>query len=1469
MPFNLQEPAMSWPLSQDYNEAIQDPRNSFSDPELQTGEAAANALGIPMPRSGNFADVYEIRCPSSKWAVKCFTRQVPGLRERYSEISKHLAQVQLPFMVDFQYLEQGIRVRGQWYPILKMQWVEGFVLNEFVREQLDNKPILQALGQIWLRMARRLRDARIAHCDLQHGNVLLVPGRTAQSLAVKLIDYDGMCVPALVGSKSGELGHPAFQHPERLETGAYNPEIDRFSLLGIATALRCLTVGGRSLWDRYDTGDNLLFRQSDLKDPKGSPLFAELLQLRDEEVQPLIQAFYRACQRSLSKVPLLTDLVPEEKSAKVTTAPAKSKASSTATQTMVAAAPDFDFADSANAGEAGPPSVRSVRKAGLPGWVWAVGGVVAAMVLLGIGVAAGLLLRAGTPDKSGAVAAQNSSENKNPRAEVDLPAKQPEVPAAPKPQVEPAAEPKPPNNPQRLMQVTNVAWDPVIDPDGDCQLRRSAGKLIVTVPDKPHVLPVNGEAKNSPRVLFEVEGDFAFQTRVSGDFQTVAASSTGRVSWMGAGLLLWVDDGNFARLERAALYGRMPPTYLNWEVRQDGKPQNLGFNFPALSGADTHLRLERRSNQVLASYSEDGVKWSEVKPLEIELPPKVKIGLIAGSTAARVFVPSFDQLQLQKGPGEMMRVNLPTTSPNVVVNPLPLDPAAPLPVGMFVYAPNGEGLAVSTPGESSWRLLNPRTNEPIRTFKGHQKALTNLAFSGDGKRAVTTALDRTLRVWDVQTGELIRMMGMSSRPLAAIALSNDSRRVGMIMKPDMNSCHLFDFEAKSFTGYAMHRRPLCMTFAPDSQSFIGGLDEGEKDADKLVMLWPLVPGNRVRFFNGRPAPVTAVAFSPDGKYVAAGLSGPTPAAALWDASNGTGLWQNNLPASPVHQMVFSPDSRFVLAGAGAAIRLFRVPGGQPAGEFNRAGADLAYACFTADSKEALCVGRKGDLPDKAADVLRLPTTEPTTVVNPTTPPSRRRVANKPAVPDDKALADARQKIRETYKDLYDMNNARRELAQKLLEEGRLSAIEAERYVCLDESRTLAARAGDIATALRAASELSNRFAVDLLEVKSTAIEQILPAVNRLDENRTLAQKALILAERALMEEEYETADRLVKVARAAADRADVKETLKKAADQLARQLDQQRTDYEQVKASLRLLEEKPEDPEANLAVGQFRCVAKGDWKEGLPLLAKGSNKELAEVAEKDLADPEAASAQVAVGDGWWDQADKAAGKVKTAWQQRAYRWYDEAYPRLGKSEAAARVQARLKTLIQKVPQLGRSWSSLDISGATALRLGSTPVLRLLPHHMIATREWYSGPIEIDVVALLTNKPLQNHIKITFLNGGEVNLTVDDRNLARIKYAIPRGGDPDGSGQPPGNGGSTIITPNQPVHIRFDMTEDNAELWINERSRLRATIGPQSSAGRAPVRIWSEDSHLDILAVSVKAKRNKPAAPDNPAQAAPK
>ena len=61
------------------------------------------------------------------------------------------------------------------------EWVEGLQLNQFVQVNIERRENLKALLGMWIRLCRRLRDAGIAHADLQHGNVLLVPGATANT----------------------------------------------------------------------------------------------------------------------------------------------------------------------------------------------------------------------------------------------------------------------------------------------------------------------------------------------------------------------------------------------------------------------------------------------------------------------------------------------------------------------------------------------------------------------------------------------------------------------------------------------------------------------------------------------------------------------------------------------------------------------------------------------------------------------------------------------------------------------------------------------------------------------------------------------------------------------------------------------------------------------------------------------------------------------------------------------------------------------------------------------------------------------------------------------------------------------------------------------------------------------------------------------------------------------------------------
>jgi hypothetical protein len=284
----------------DYQEAIQNPSRCFSDPALKAGAPALNALGLPLPVTGGFCSVYQVSSGKSRWAVRCFLHNIRDLRDRYAKISGFLRWRKLKQMVGFDYVPEGIRVRGSWHPVLKMEWVDGDTLNAWVGKHVEDAKALRRLDERWAELMEALERAQIGHCDLQHGNVL-VDG----SGHLRLIDYDGMYVPPLKGRGSHEKGHPAYQHPQR-EGKDFDERVDRFPALVVHTSLLALAEAP-GLWKTYYDEDNLLFRRSDFADPDGSPLFRELSKMGGV-VAERTKRLREACKRRVTETPRLRDV---------------------------------------------------------------------------------------------------------------------------------------------------------------------------------------------------------------------------------------------------------------------------------------------------------------------------------------------------------------------------------------------------------------------------------------------------------------------------------------------------------------------------------------------------------------------------------------------------------------------------------------------------------------------------------------------------------------------------------------------------------------------------------------------------------------------------------------------------------------------------------------------------------------------------------------------------------------------------------------------------------------------------------------------------------------------------------------------------------------------------------------------------------------------------------------------------------
>jgi hypothetical protein len=282
---------MPWPTLQDYNEALQDPLSNFNDPDLRNGS----------PHLSDHAGVYRVHSPSGQWAVRCFLRNAADRHERYVAIGEHLAALTLPYTVGFEFVEKGIQVRRAWHPIVKMQWVEGQDLKQYIETNIGSPALLSDLADRWIVMLRVLRKHGIAHGNLHHGTVLICDGD------FRLIDYDTMFVPALAGCTSHDVGHKNYQHPGRSEND-YGIHIDNFTGWLIYLTLIALSIEP-ALWARFKGDDHLLFQERDLSQPRTSKVFRSIEQINDPRILKYLPLFRSFLAIGLSAIASPADVI--------------------------------------------------------------------------------------------------------------------------------------------------------------------------------------------------------------------------------------------------------------------------------------------------------------------------------------------------------------------------------------------------------------------------------------------------------------------------------------------------------------------------------------------------------------------------------------------------------------------------------------------------------------------------------------------------------------------------------------------------------------------------------------------------------------------------------------------------------------------------------------------------------------------------------------------------------------------------------------------------------------------------------------------------------------------------------------------------------------------------------------------------------------------------------------------------------
>ena len=351
---------MPWPGITDFSEAVQNPQLCFEGSELENGIVAVNPRGMPLVYSGAFACVYPVSVGGLTYAVRCFTREVRDQQERYNALSDYLSNVLPPAFVHFEYVEDGISVMGNSYPIVRMEWVEGEVLSSFVSANLDESDTLRRTAAQWRGgINASLRGLRIAHNDLQHGNVMVQSDGN-----IRLVDYDGMYLPQFQGERSPELGHKNYQHPER-SSDDYGDYVDNFPALVVYLSLLAI-ASDPGLWD-FHNDDNLIFARTDYADPASSDLFKQLKSSSDSAVVELTEKLVECCGLAVADVPDLETMLqgirvtPPASPSSAPTPPTPTSTQSPATATTATSPSQQQVAQAQQSSLSPPPPTPIVR----------------------------------------------------------------------------------------------------------------------------------------------------------------------------------------------------------------------------------------------------------------------------------------------------------------------------------------------------------------------------------------------------------------------------------------------------------------------------------------------------------------------------------------------------------------------------------------------------------------------------------------------------------------------------------------------------------------------------------------------------------------------------------------------------------------------------------------------------------------------------------------------------------------------------------------------------------------------------------------------------------------------------------------------------------------------------------------------------------------------------------------------------
>ena len=198
-------------------------------------------------------------------------------------------------------------------------------------------------------------------------------------------------------------------------------------------------------------------------------------------------------------------------------------------------------------------------------------------------------------------------------------------------------------------------------------------------------------------------------------------------------------------------------------------------------------------------------------------------------------------------------------------------------VTALAMTPNS-GQLVSGSYDKSLKVWNLLTGQSLRTLTGHEDVIWAIAVTPDGQQIISGSEDKTLKVWDLATGRVVRTLCGHEAAVLAVAVTPDGQQI--ISGSEDQTIKVWDLTTgQTVRTMSGHEDAVwAVVVLSDNRQVISASEDGS------LKVWDFISGKAIRTLLGHSHAVWAVAVTPDEEKVVSGSYGQT--IKVWDLETG-------------------------------------------------------------------------------------------------------------------------------------------------------------------------------------------------------------------------------------------------------------------------------------------------------------------------------------------------------------------------------------------------------------------------------------------------------------------------------------------------------------------------------------------------------------------------------------------------------